>query len=352
VATDCIASTIGAGDLMLGVDYVLARAAGNGLPLVSANVMDEETGKPVTEEYLVVKRGGIAFGITGVADPTKEIRLKSDVGTAGVTIVDAKEALARVVPEIRKKADFVVLLAQLGQAGAKAVVTEVEGIDFVVVGDQRGRAVPYEHGNAVFLQPGYRGQYIADYRLSFDEKRAYLGYEGEVVTLGGNVPSDAAMGLMLKEHKTAIEEARRRQLAEQASARESQRSVDQPPYEEDCLGAAGACRRCHTEEYDHWATTKHAHAYETLEHAHQAVNPACLRCHTTCRLDLAQDGSQTVPGNLRNVQCESCHGMGTEHARDGSYGKITVETCLACHDKENSPDFDFATYLAQVVHGQ
>jgi hypothetical protein len=62
------------------------------------------------------------------------------------------------------------------------------------------------------------------------------------------------------------------------------------------------------------------------------------------------DGSVTVANDLRNVQCEVCHGMAGDHARDGSYGKVTVATCVTCHDKENSPDFDFAEYLPKVTH--
>jgi hypothetical protein len=103
-------------------------------------------------------------------------------------------------------------------------------------------------------------------------------------------------------------------------------------------------------QVEQWSATAHAHAYATLEKSLQATNPECLRCHSTCYIDLPADGSVQVAAELRNVQCESCHGMGTDHARDGTYGAVTGETCLACHDRENSPDFDLATYLPKVTH--
>ncbi len=123
-----------------------------------------------------------------------------------------------------------------------------------------------------------------------------------------------------------------------------------PPYTEECLGVGATCQRCHQPQMDQWTETAHAKAFATLERGNQSSNPECLRCHTTCSTDLPLDGSARVQSNLRNVQCEVCHGKATDHARDGSYGKVTVATCLRCHDEENSPDFDFAVYLPQITH--
>ena len=91
-------------------------------------------------------------------------------------------------------------------------------------------------------------------------------------------------------------------------------------------------------------------SFETLEKGHQSTNPACLKCHTTCYLGLPQDGSVDVESGRRSVQCESCHGMGTDHARDGSYGAVTMAACVVCHNEENSPEFSYATYLPKVKH--
>jgi hypothetical protein len=207
-------------------------------------------------------------------------------------------------------------------------------------------AEPFEIGSTVMLQPGYKGQRMSDYRLQFDEGNAYLGYSGRTLDLGDKVPSDATMALILKEHKIAIEEATKRRAAASRTAKKPAESL----YEQECLGAEATCGRCHKPQMDQWAETAHAKAFATLETAHQSTNPECLRCHTTCYLDIPLDGSVTVADDLRNVQCESCHGKATEHARDGSYGSVTVSTCGRCHDKENSPDFDFAEYLSKVTH--
>ena len=344
------ATTIGYSDLYMGVDYFRERVAESGLTVVSANVYDESTGERVVEPYAVVNVAGVKFGITGVLDHNTPVRTHRKVETSGVGVTPPDEELEKLLPEIRKKADYVVLLSHLGLKLSKELAERIPGIDFVVVGNQSGKSSkPFEVGGAVFLQPGTRGQNIADYRLTFDGKGDLESYDGTVVALDEKVPGDAAMALELKEHKLAVDELNKQRAAELAKKRRAE-AAGVAGFEETCLGVDASCVRCHREQYDKWKETPHAHAFETLEAKVQSTNPQCLRCHTTCQLDLPLDGSVSVPEGLRGVQCEACHGMGTSHARDGSYGAIRVETCLACHDKENSPNFSLATYLPKVMH--
>jgi hypothetical protein len=297
--------------------------------------------------FVVVERGGVRFAITGVLADDIEVRLSRDVETSGVTMDAPAQALTALVPELRTKADFVGVLAHLGLDRSKELVQAVPGIDYLVVGNQSNFAASmFDVGTTAFLQPGYKGQYVSVARLNFGADAAFLGDEGQGLPMDDKAPADASMALLVKEHKAAVDRLGRERAAEQVQA-EAKRRIEQG---EACIGAEGSCRRCHAEQYDQWATTAHARAYETLETANQATNPACLKCHTTCMLSLKQDGSEPVPENLHGVQCEVCHGNGTKHARDGSYGQVAVATCRSCHDPANSPDFDYATYLPKVTH--
>ena len=347
VEMGCAATTLGSWDLFRGPEHLKNVLAQAGLTMVSANVYDESTGERFVQPYVVVSRAGKRFGITGLIDPEADIRVHRDVEKLGVRIEDPIESLKAILPELREKSDLVILLSQLTLDQAKLLAEEVTGVDFILVGSNpRHAAQAYEFGNSVFIQPGYKGQRMSDFRLRFDAEGSYAGYSGQTFDLGDKVPSDAAMALKLKEHKIAIEEARKQRSA---AARQA-RTTAAPAYVEECLGVEASCVRCHQSEYDQWKDTPHASAYSTLERSHQATNPECLRCHTTCYFDMPLDGSVAVKEELRNVQCESCHGKGTDHARDGSYGAITEATCAGCHDEENSPDFDFAKYLELVSH--
>ena len=341
------ATTIGPFDLFRGADYLRTLIEDSSLPVVSANVYDESTGELFVSPYTIVERAGVKFGITGLLDPDADIRTHKDVEQLGVTIGEPTERLREVLAELEGKVDFVILLSQLGLDNSKLIAEEVPGIDFMVVGvAAQYAAKPYEIGETVMIQPGYKGQRISDYTLHFDAERAFTGYTGETIDLGDKIPSDAEMALLLKEHKLAIEEASKRRAAEKRG--EAVPTAKQ--YKAECLGGAATCARCHAAQREQWLGTGHARAFKALEQGNQLTNPACLRCHSTCYLDMPLDGSVVVQENLRNVQCEACHGKATDHARDGSYGKVTAATCVRCHDKENSPNFDFESYLARVTH--
>ena len=343
------ATTIGDWDLWRGVGYLKSRLAQCTMPVVSANVVESATGELLVDPYVILERGGLRFAVTGVLQPDDRFRTHRDVDDVGVEFADPYDSLVDLIPEMRKKADFVILLAHTGFVNAEELVGRLGGVDFLVLG-RHGQHVgtAREFHGAIFMEPGAKGQYLTDLRVTFDDAGVITGYDGTTLALGDKVPADASMALFVKEHKQAVEKLQKERLAQQQEQRAQQREVVE--YEKDCVGVTGSCERCHADAHEQWKTTAHAHAYDTLQRAHQSVNPECLRCHVTCRLDLAEDGSEEVPAELRNVQCEVCHGMGTEHARDGSYGQVTVETCLQCHDEENSPDFDFATYLPKVMH--
>ena len=39
-----------------------------------------------------------------------------------------------------------------------------------------------------------------------------------------------------------------------------------------------------------------------------------------------------------------------EHARDGRWRAQAKDSCTTCHDEENSPNFDYATYWEKIKH--
>jgi uncharacterized small protein (DUF1192 family) len=136
---------------------------------------------------------------------------------------------------------------------------------------------------------------------------------------------------------------------------------DCPPAEPGRPAFAGnaACAECHAEAFPVWEQSKHHHAWETLEEVGKQFHLDCIGCHVTgweraggvCRLD-------RVAGR-EDVGCESCHGPGSLHVEDPAEDNILARPgeaqCVGCHNRENSPHFDFATYLPRVLgpgHGQ
>jgi hypothetical protein len=125
---------------------------------------------------------------------------------------------------------------------------------------------------------------------------------------------------------------------------------------------SSVCKACHLQEYKQWTETPHARAFYLLLGKKSENDPKCLVCHVT---GFNLPGGYKIGGgteDLKNVNCENCHGPGSLHVKaskesapngvkKGSINtKVTKEMCLECHTKEQSPEFDFKKYLIHGVH--
>ena len=94
----------------------------------------------------------------------------------------------------------------------------------------------------------------------------------------------------------------------------------------------------------------HSQVRKTIRNKGQNFEPECLSCHTTGYQHKNGYSDQAPYNRLSGVQCEACHGYGTEHARDGRWRAQAKDSCTTCHDEENSPNFDYATYWEKIKH--
>lgn len=109
------------------------------------------------------------------------------------------------------------------------------------------------------------------------------------------------------------------------------------------------CRLCHRDFFLGRKHDVHEHAFAKVLEAGHGETEQCLGCHTT---GYGVKGGFTSPlhtPRLANVQCEGCHGPGSEHIRRNARGgflagsdqpEILKKMCLACHDARWNRAFD------------
>jgi hypothetical protein len=74
------------------------------------------------------------------------------------------------------------------------------------------------------------------------------------------------------------------------------------------------CAKCHTEQYKKWFSTRHAHAFISLEEGAAQDNIDCLACHSTGLLEPGGFDPFARRDEVSAVSCETCHGPGSIHA--------------------------------------
>ncbi|MCP4573038.1 MAG: hypothetical protein GY838_11845 [bacterium] len=333
---------LGERDLNYGLGFLRGMIEKFELPFTSANVRVAGSEDLLLPEFLVVERGGVRFGIVSVLDPNKRIiTMSSDAESFEVD--DPVVTLRTVLPRLREQCDTVVLLGHLGNGVTEEVVREVRGIDLAVMGHTY-RAANDERivDDTILLSSAYEGRQVgrADIFVSRDKGRI-MAVDVNITQLNDKVADDESMAARMEKYK-----------ADLVAMKEAQRAAfprNLGSAKENFLGDR-ACKACHETSWNAYASSAHKQAFRTLRAKGQGFEPECLVCHTTGFQHRNGYSDKSPYNRLTNVQCEACHGYGTEHERSGPWGAQAKDSCVRCHDQENSPNFDYETYWAKIKH--
>lgn len=225
-----------------------------------------------------------------------------------------------------------------GKPGGYAISPATPSLENVGCEDCHGRGGPH-------LSPGLvqAGNYEPVCQTCHDAKHS-LGFQYAEFLPRISHKTNAKLASLSLEEKRKILASRRAPRA------------DLLPQNASFVGSE-ACRSCHAAEYDTWSKQPHAHALASLEKQGKAGENDCLKCHTT---GFGRTGGFPVGAkpamhaDLARVGCESCHGPGGEHVKEGApkIGNIVslgdkcdscviLQICGTCHDHANDAGFEF-----------
>lgn len=358
-------------------------ATGFDLPFLSANttfLSTKELGTP--GDFRVVEAGGLKVGITSITG----LSTRKDLTEGGLQLSDDDLKIddpLTVLPAVMQKMDALkpdvrVLLANASLEETKQIIQRFPTFDVVAIADPlaantarigRTLLVPVaEKGNHVEVVGIFAGQAAGQRR--FEHARVELREE------------------QFKDHPmmTDLMKSYQKELTTRYS--ELMQNPVSDPQQGSFVGVE-SCKECHIDAYNVWKETGHAQrSYSSLttgrhnfkgEWVPRIHDPECLACHVTgwqpqsaIRFKSGFTDIQKTP-HLANQQCENCHGAGSKHVdlEKTIWGKAGAaetpeltaartamklpltrakETCLKCHDGDNSPTFNFETWWPKIAH--
>lgn len=309
-------------------------------PLISANVVRQADERPFFPTHSNIKIGELDVGVVGVTDILGGPWTTPD--GAGLKIIDPAAAAAPIVAELDRNMDLVILLAHVQTRSLPALVKKLPGVDLILGGD--GFTSSYKEmrfDNVVAGYSGYQGKNVGLLRVWLGRRGGIAKYEHEIVNLARKLPEDkkiAALVAGAEKEIRGFEEAERLKVLSAIN--------------EEYIGFR-SCRECHREAYDKWRSTKHYTAFNPLIDARKVEDDQCLRCHTTGHGDGGFVNLRDTP-DMVTVQCEACHGPGRSHTQSPKSARMPggadESVCLRCHDRLNSPNFDFGSYWGKIRH--
>ncbi len=390
-------------------------------PRQAANVSDPAI---PTAPPRVVEVGGAKVGVFGVVarDALKDVKVGDPVAAGKAAVATLNQAGAQIVVglvQATSKRDAVALVREIGGidlavAGLGAVAPEPERVDveaekvgdgWLVVPGNRGQVVSTID---VYVRPGQGPLVDAVGRGAAAGKLAQLdhqirGLEADLAKFAQDKDADPTFVAArraeldtLRAHKKqleatplvvppagsffTLEQVRiNKTLACSVPVRDAIKSFDlaagqanvkaaaETPVPRPAKGKASyvgseVCSDCHQDQVDFWKTTRHASAWKTLVDRGQQFDYECIGCHVT---GWQQPGGSNLAHNenLRDVQCETCHGPGSIHVAKGGEEKPfavvrnpPMDLCASqCHTTEHSDTFAYEAYLRDIVgpgHGE
>jgi len=335
------AHNLGAPEAALGPDVLRPIESDLQVPFVSANLRDPQ-GRLVTSACRIVEAGGRKIAFIGVLTARQKI--------SGCQIDDPRDAILSTIESMKDKPDQIVVLAWLPEAELRDLAAALPEVD-AVIGGPTGQSLPPEvTGPTLVASATNKGKFLACVTIPASGRRP-ASWGGEVVELSERFADDHRQSENLGVFRQALAAA---DFSALSTGLGSPMSAGPGPDAHKIAGSQ-SCQACHIDEYQAWRDSRHAHAWETLVRESSHVDPECQRCHTTGYglsggfESIARSAERTAVG------CESCHGPSQRHVEHPESKKTPLaarDACQRCHDRENSPQFEFADYWEQIIHGR
>jgi len=181
------AFTPGEIDFIYGLPYLKRVVGKTGLDMLAANIVDATTGEPVFgKRYKIIEiEGGLKVGIVGVLDDA--IRFPGYIDQSSFRVESVRKTLEKVLPDMKREADFLILLSHLGKERSIDLATRVPDFDLVIVGHGKPLIKQLVQKGKTIVAATGMGQYLGKIDLTLDGSGNYIEGRYSLVTLEAEI---------------------------------------------------------------------------------------------------------------------------------------------------------------------
>jgi hypothetical protein len=384
------AVTFGTNEATLGLMRALSEFTLNNIdrdgkpqpPFVLAANMDkkDENFPALIESWKIVKVADtqLKVGIVGVVGPSTAKSIKDTTKDKDVEFPEGssakaiRAALKAMEPE---KPDLRILLYNGQPDEARACATTFPRTFQIIAcvstfDEPPSNADVVKEAGTMIVTVGHKGKYVGAIgvnRTEKDDPKFELRYQlvrlGEEYLTPKDKENDQPIMQLMEEYTNELK--RDNYLAKFFTSKHPNqvgKKLDEKPV----YVGSEACKKCHPSEYEIWAKSDHAKAYQTLvdkKHpSNRQFDGECVVCHTVGFVYDSGFRNEKDTPKLINVGCESCHGPGSEHIKHRNNPQLRAEmnplkgnarriedSCIKCHDPENDVHWSFDKWK-KIVH--
>ncbi len=190
--TGCRAMGVGPLDISAGYKFVETEHAPELPPMVAANLEVPAGLAPFIKKFLILEINGIKFGVTGaMPDHTARSLINPEFD-----VTDPQTALSQILPELKAKSDFIILLSQFDTKQTKALAQSLPMIDLALC-TSRYQVDLDSPSDLRVMSVLHRGQQLGTVRVEKHPAKIVVK-EVRRLLLNDDVPSDTDMQTLVK----------------------------------------------------------------------------------------------------------------------------------------------------------
>lgn len=347
------AMNLGHREAQLSVQQLRQLKTNSPVALLSANLLDQQTGRPIFDGYKIVRRGKCRIALVGVMDS----RGLGETLGAGLAVEKMDVTLSRLLPELKPKADIFILLAFTDETSLARLAQDFYEFDLILGGKVSQPSQKLEKQNrSLILYTTNQSRALGILRAMIASPGQMTAVDYEIRLLQDSIPENAAVISLAAAYRAEI--------------RHTRLTIDDPAHlEEDRVPGvkiaanyvgSQSCLDCHPTAAKKWQNSGHARAFATLKAKGADADPNCIPCHTVGSGSPSGYRRAYAGQKLIDVGCESCHGPGSLHvAQRQSHSPVSFAfrplgsgDCQKCHYGEFSRPFDWNAFWPRIEHGK
>lgn len=220
---------LGVLELQFGHEILARKRPELSFPFLASNLQYDGQTPSWAEKYIIREVGGINIAFVGIVDPKRLPDFLTPEQKKVLKAVSPEETLRKLVPEVRKKADLVVLLSQLSTTELLSLFQTVPGIDVSITAgcrefvrekkdpvtmhapgcgdtpeDDTTDAVTDRDG-PILLYTGPKGMALGKLTVMLDSNGDLLISQSKPITLNRSVADHPEMAAMVDAYKEKFE---------------------------------------------------------------------------------------------------------------------------------------------------
>lgn len=193
------AMAVGNHEFDFGFDQTMKLAGATNFPLLSVNLYKDD--KRLFKPYTILKVGGMNIGVIGLSTEETLTRTKPEY-VKGITVKDDFEALKEILPEVKAKSDYIIVLGHEHDETLEKIGKQFKDINLIIEGHDHIQ-INKKDGTTYYSSSGLMTKKLGEIQVVFkDREPVYTG--GKLVSSKSKNSQDKEITSIIKEYKDKI----------------------------------------------------------------------------------------------------------------------------------------------------